>query len=111
MGSTPVHATICRVGETGRHSGFKTRRLQKRMGSNPIPGTTIQKEGSIMDENYELKTRIRYLESQLHEAEDILNKRNKEFGLKCKENQELHDKIKFLEGQVDAYQYCLNCRR
>ena len=81
------------------------------MGSNPIPGTTIQKEGSIMDENYELKTRIRCLESQLHETEDILNKRNKEFELKCKENQELHDKIKFLEGQVDAYQYCLNCRR
>ena len=45
MGSTPVHATICRVGETGRHSGFKTRRLQKRMGSNPIPGTTIQERG------------------------------------------------------------------
>lgn len=64
-----------------------------------------------MDENYELKTRIRWLESQLHEAEDVLNKRNKEFELKCKENQELHDKIRFLEGQIDAYQYCLNCRR
>lgn len=64
-----------------------------------------------MDENYELKTRICYLESQLHEAEDILNKRSMEFELKCKENQELHDKIKFLEGQIDAYQYCLNCRR
>lgn len=64
-----------------------------------------------MDESYELNTRICYLESQLREAEDILNKRNKEFELKCKENQELHDKIKFLEGQVDAYQYCLNCRR
>lgn len=82
-----------------------------RMGSSPIPGTTFKKEGSIMDENYELKTRIRCLESQLCEAEDILNKRNKEFELKCKENQELHDKIKFLEGQVYAYQYCLNCRR
>lgn len=56
-----------------------------------------------MDENYELKTRIRCLESQLHEAEDVLNKRNKEFELKCKENQELHDKIRFLEGQIDAY--------
>lgn len=64
-----------------------------------------------MDENYELKTRICCLESQLREVEDVLNKRNKEFELKCRENQELHDKIKFLEGQVDAYQYCLNCRR
>ena len=64
-----------------------------------------------MDENYELKTRIHCLESQLREAEDILNKRNKEFELKRKENQELHDKIRFLEGQIDAYQYCLNCRR
>lgn len=64
-----------------------------------------------MDENYELKTRIHCLESQLREAEDILNKRNKEFELKCKENQELHDKIRFLEGQIDAYQYCFNCRR
>lgn len=83
----------------------------RRVGSNPTFSTTFQKEGFIMDENYELKARIRCLESQLQDAEDVLNKRNKEFELKCKENQELRDKIKFLEGQVDAYQYCLNCRR
>lgn len=64
-----------------------------------------------MDEIDALKEQIRYLQAQIREAEDILNKRNKEFELKCKENQDLHDKIKFLEGQVDAYQYCLNCRR
>lgn len=39
-GSTPVHATTCRVGGMGRHSGFKIRRLW-RMGSSPIPGTNI----------------------------------------------------------------------
>ncbi len=64
-----------------------------------------------MDEINELKKHIMCLKVQIREAEDILNKRNKEFELKCKENQDLHDKIKFLEGQVDAYQYCLNCRR
>lgn len=64
-----------------------------------------------MDEIDELKEQIVCLKAQIWEAEDILNKRNKEFELKCKENQDLHDKIKFLEGQVDAYQYCLNCRR
>ena len=64
-----------------------------------------------MDEIYELKERIRCLQAQIQEAENVLNKRNKELELKCKENQDLHDKIKFLEGQVDAYQYCLNCRR
>lgn len=55
-----------------------------------------------MDENYELKTRIRCLESQLHEAEDVLNKRNKEFELKCKENQELHDKIRNCMTKSDS---------
>lgn len=64
-----------------------------------------------MGEIDELKEPIKCLKAQIREAEDILNKRNKEFKLKCKENQDLHDKIKFLEGQVDAYQYCLNCRR
>lgn len=64
-----------------------------------------------MGEIDELKEQIKCLKAQIREAEDILNKRNKEFELKCKENQDLHDKIKFLEGQVDAYQYCLNRRR
>lgn len=64
-----------------------------------------------MDEICELKQRISCLQARILETEDVLNKRNKEFELKCKENQNLHDKIKFLEGQVDAYQYCLNCRR
>lgn len=40
VGSIPPCVTICRVGGTGRHSGFKIRRLW-RMGSNPIPGTNI----------------------------------------------------------------------
>ena len=41
-GSTPVHATTCRVGGTGRHNGFKIRRLW-RMGSSPILGATFKK--------------------------------------------------------------------
>ena len=59
----------------------------------------------------ELKQRVTCLEAQLREAEDVLNKRNKEFELKCKENQDFQGKIRFLEGKIEAYQYCLNCRR
>lgn len=41
-GSIPVHATACWVGGTGRHNGFKIRRLW-RMGSSPILGATFKK--------------------------------------------------------------------